>query len=256
MGAGSKRLLIDAGQGEPLYLQNLRTVVSEVLRIDGFQAIVLTHSHVDHIGGVEDVLRTWGPMPVFKFREAGEPESLQRYIQPLVDGQEISTPGATLRAIHAPGHKADHLCFYFPQENALFTGDIVLGRGSVIPTQTFIDNYVDYKASMRKLQSLGAAKLYPSHGDMGVPGHKVRSRQIDADLKHRKDREDQVLAALKREAMQLPEIVTAVYGQLPDDLRKAASDPHAAMNTSHYLSELVRRGDVAQDSPLTWRTRL
>ena len=76
---------------------------------------------------------------------------------------------------------------------------------------------------MRRLEGLGADKLYPAHGETGISGRKVGSRQIEADLKHRADREMQVLKALKNEGMQLGEIVDAVYGPLPDDLKKAAS---------------------------------
>ena len=112
-------------------MENLKKVVTEVLGIDGFQAVVLTHSHIDHIGGVEDILRTWGAMPVLKFPEPEERASLLPHIQYLSDGQEIVTEGATLQALFTPGHKEDHLCFWFPQERAVFTGDIVLGRGSV-----------------------------------------------------------------------------------------------------------------------------
>lgn len=50
--------------------------------------------------------------------------------------------------------------------------------------------------------------------------------------------------------MQLQDIVAAVYGELPGDLVKVA-----ALNTTHYLSELVRRGEV-QTAGSGWRTRL
>lgn len=103
MGSGRKRLLIDAGQGEELYLTTLRQVVSQGISIDGFEAIILTHSHVDHIGGVADILRTWGPIPILKFKEEEEPEELKPLIRYIADGEVIRTEGATLRAIHTPG---------------------------------------------------------------------------------------------------------------------------------------------------------
>lgn len=67
------------------------------------------------------------------------------------------------------------MCFWLEEESALFTGDIVMGRGSVKPIQTFVMNYVDYMSSMRKIQSLQPRILYPSHGDTAIPGHKVRT---------------------------------------------------------------------------------
>lgn len=103
MGSGHKRLLIDAGQGEPEYLANLRRVVSEGVSQGGFEAIILTHSHIDHIGGVADILQAWGPIPILKFKEAEEPADLKPLIRHITDGEVIRTEGATLRAIHTPG---------------------------------------------------------------------------------------------------------------------------------------------------------
>lgn len=70
------------------------------------------------------------------------------------------------------------------------------------------------------------------------------------DLHHRSEREQQVLRALQAEPKVLADIVATVYGELPGDLMKVA-----ALNTTHYLSELVRRGE-AQVAGSGWRTRL
>lgn len=103
VGTGRRRLLIDAGQGEAEYLTNLRSVVSDVLQIDGFEAIVLTHSHIDHIGGVPDVLKTWGQVPILKFRENEESDEVRPLARYISDGEVIRTEGASLRVIHTPG---------------------------------------------------------------------------------------------------------------------------------------------------------
>ena len=41
----------------------------------------------------------------------------------IQDGQVFAVEGATLRAFHSPGHTADHMCFVFEEEDAIFTGD-------------------------------------------------------------------------------------------------------------------------------------
>ena len=94
--------------------------------------------------------------------------------------------------------------------------------------------------------------LYPSHGETPVGGEKVGNRQIAQDLKHRADREAQVLQALSKTPASIEEIVARVYGHLPEDLHRGASKGHSAMNTGHYLAELVRREQAIQCNSATW----
>src|SRR5690606_4502136 len=99
---------------------------------EGLQEIVLTHGHLDHLGGVAQVIERFGPVPVSKLPwpafDAACPVPLQR----LGDGDVVRTEGATLRAIHTPGHAPDHLCFVLEEEGAIFTGDNVLGVGTTV----------------------------------------------------------------------------------------------------------------------------
>ena len=86
-----------------------------------------------------------------------------RRLGAIEDGAIVRTEGATLRAIHTPGHAPDHLCYYLEEERALFTGDVVLGAGTtVIPDDT--GDLGQYMASLRRLLELDAALIYPAHG--------------------------------------------------------------------------------------------
>lgn len=68
------------------------------------------------------------------------------------------TEGATIKALHTAGHAIDHMCFVFVEENALFTGDNVLGHGYSLSEDLF-----PYMQSLRRVDQ-HCEKGYPAHG--------------------------------------------------------------------------------------------
>lgn len=85
---------------------------------------VITHWHDDHVEGIPDLKSLCPDVKIYKYpHSTDDGEEL-----PLEDGQELSVEGATVTAVHTPGHTTDHLCLLLKEEQALFTGDNVLGQ--------------------------------------------------------------------------------------------------------------------------------
>lgn len=192
------------------------------------QCILITHQHPDHIGGIPDILLHYGPVPVYKHKTQSEGSE---YIH-LKEGDQIQIDDSTLQVIETPGHSDDSISFWFPQEKAIFTGDIILGTGS-----TFLTNYTKYLKSMEKLLSFEPEFLYTAHGEAKVPGNKVQ-----ADLQHRKARESQILQVLQQN-MKAEDIMRQVYGELQPALMGAALN-----NTRLYLDHLKQSGILNENN--------
>jgi len=236
-------ILLDTGAGVPEYMNGLTGYLAE----RGWKQpsrVVLTHRHRDHLGGVSHVRERYHGLRVSKMihRDADLPEG----IEDLRDGARIETDGATLVAIHTPGHASDHLCYYLPEENAVFTGDVVLaGSTTVIPAED--GDLLDYMSSLKRLQQLGVRRIYPAHGPVVEDGPALIAEYIE----HRLLRERQILEVLGDGPSTIPAIVERVYAAVPKTLHAMAGQSVAS-----HLKKLAREGRVREhpvpDAPSRW----
>jgi glyoxylase-like metal-dependent hydrolase (beta-lactamase superfamily II) len=246
IGTGKRRILLDTGQGRDAYLPVLDAALEQA-GCEGIQEIVLTHGHEDHIGGAKSIVERYGALKISKRPWAGVDEQHEVAITPIGDGSVVRTEGATLRAIHAPGHAEDHLCFVLEEEGSLFSGDNVLGIGTtVIPGDG--GNLVEYLNSLDRLLAEKPGTIYPAHGPLIRDGE----AKIREYIAHRQDREDQILAALQEGSLAIPEIVSRIYAGYPASLHWAAGE-----TVGSHLRKLETEGRVAaaqaRDSePVRW----
>lgn len=236
-------ILIDTGAG----LDGYPALLDDYLRsrgVDRPARVILTHRHVDHLGGVAHLRERWPGLPVAKMvhRDTNLPDG----IDDLRDGQTIEGDGVTLVPIHTPGHASDHLCYYLVEEKALFSGDVILsGSTSVIPAGD--GDLADYMASLRRLQGLDIRRIYSAHGPVIEDG----PGRIAEYIAHRMDRERQILEALGDGLRTIPDMVARIYADVDVRLHKVA-----AGSVESHLKKLARDGRVrehrAENAPSRW----
>jgi glyoxylase-like metal-dependent hydrolase (beta-lactamase superfamily II) len=234
VGTGRRRILIDTGQGAKAYLPALVRAMA-ACGCDGLQEIILTHGHVDHRGGIAQLIERFGALRVSKLPgpEDGTPDV---ELTAIGDGAVIETEGATLRALHTPGHASDHLCFWLDEESALFSGDNVLGVGTtVIPAED--GDLALYLTSLARLEALGPKRIYPAHGPLIEDG----VAKLREYLAHRAMRETQIIGALRTAgaARTARALVSSIYTDVPEVLHAAA-----AQSVTAHLMKLEREGRV------------
>ncbi|KAI5249201.1 Metallo-hydrolase/oxidoreductase [Aureobasidium subglaciale] len=230
VGQGPKRLLIDTGEGKPSWLSSLKTTLEqEKASID---KVILTHWHPDHVGGIPDLLSLYPSTPIYK----NQPEKNQ---QEIIHGQIFKTEGATLRTFHCPGHTTDHMALILEEEDAMFTGDNVLGQGTAV-----FEDLAAYMDSLQKMQNEFSGQAYPGHG----PVIKDGKAKIQEYIRHRQERESQIVDVLGRETekgkkgWQSMDLVRVVYKGYPENLHAPAE-----RGVLQVLEKLNKEGRVHKD---------
>jgi hydroxyacylglutathione hydrolase len=116
---GTHAAVVDPGDARPI----LAALDAHALSL---AAILLTHHHADHVGGVPELLSRF-PVPVYGPRDDG----IAAVTQALTEGDTVTLarPAIRLHVLDVPGHTRGHIAFHAPEQGWLFCGDTLFAGG-------------------------------------------------------------------------------------------------------------------------------
>lgn len=207
---GSARcVVVDPGPLDELHLRRVLEVVAD--RGARVCLTLLTHGHRDH---AESAVR-FGELTGAPVRAVGTGHD------DLADGDQVTVDGLDLAVVATPGHSSDSLSFLLAAESSLLTGDTILGRGTAVVASP--DGELSaYLKSLQRIEALTGSRevtrILPGHGP-SVPDAAAAVRRY---LAHRRERLDQVRAAVAVAGEDVELVLETVYADTPRELLPAA----------------------------------
>lgn len=227
--------VIDPGPDLPEHFAALK----QALAGETISHVFVTHSHMDHSplahplaahGGA----KVYGGGPAIPTEsevrmEAGDDLRFEPDVR-VSDGEVFHGAGWTIEAIMTPGHTSNHVCYALKEENALFSGDHIMGWSTTVISPPDGDMGA-YLKSLEKIRARNFTTLWPTHG----PPVTAPAPFLDAYIAHRRAREAQIVAQLQAGHTRVKDIVPIMYADVDKRLHPAAC--HSVM--AHMLQMLA-----------------
>jgi len=234
--------VIDPGPNMPTHHDAIITELGD----EKITHILVTHNHKDHSPGARPLAASSGAK-IYAFDVGNQlyspedaEEGLDKDFFPdviLKNGDEIKGNNWTIDVVHTPGHLSNHICFGLQEENALFTGDHVMGWSTTLISPPD-GSMQDYYNSLNMMMTRDDKRYYPTHGlPIENPLNFVKNT-----LKHRLSRDKEIVYALEGQRLSIKDLIGIVYPNLNKNLEDAASRTILA-----HLIRLVALGEVESD---------
>ena len=186
---GTKKILLDPGHHH--LLEHVRKNLGALsLSFDDVDVVIITHGHPDHLEGVRSFMGSSTLIAMHKqeleFIKNEAPHYIEsmglRDFEPdiLLKAGDLRIGDVRFQIIHTPGHSPGSCCLYWPDRQALFTGDVVFNQG-VGRTDLPGGDGQALKESIRTLSHLEVEHLLPGHGEPISGRDLVRSNFADIE---------------------------------------------------------------------------
>lgn len=244
----SRVVLVDPGPEDERH----RLALEEAIGGRPVDAILVTHTHLDHTGLARRFadmtgapLVAEGPHRAARALRPNETNALDaagdRTFRPDIrigDNETLSFEAGRFTAVATPGHTANHLAYALEGTGVLFSGDHVMAWSTTVVAPPD-GRMADFMRSLDKLLARGDTLYLPGHGGpVERPAAFVRALRA-----HRRMREASILDLLRSGERTIPEIVADLYRTTDPKLHGAAG-----LSVFAHLEDLVEKGlIVAQD---------
>jgi glyoxylase-like metal-dependent hydrolase (beta-lactamase superfamily II) len=224
---GERRVaVVDPGPDDARHVE---AILAAVPPGGSVAAILLTHGHADHAGAIARLRERSGATLHGHAAVPGVERALG-------EGDRLRVDGIRVDVLATPGHADDHLCFWLRDRQLLFSGDLVVGSGTVVLSDSprALGRYLD---SLDRLRDLAPFTLLPGHGPVIDDG----AAKVAEYVAHRAARERQIVAALAEGPTSVETLVERLYADTPPGLRAMA-----ARNVRAHLERLAELGRASR----------